>query len=66
MFDEDDNNMIWVSIDRTVDLVGAAQVYYRRGASIAKSLFLGDKYGHSEQDKPQEMAELGHSLALVQ
>jgi hypothetical protein len=65
MFDKDDNNIMWVSVDRILDLVGAAQVYYRRGASIAKSLFLVDKYSYSEEDTPQEITELGRSVALV-
>jgi hypothetical protein len=52
MFDEDDNNIMWVSVDCILDLVGAAQVYYRIGASIAKSLFLVDKYSYSKEDTP--------------
>ena len=65
MFDEDDNDIIWVSVDRIVDLVGAAQVYYRRGMSIYKSLFLVDKHGYSEEDVPQDVADIGRDLALT-
>jgi hypothetical protein len=65
MFDEDDNDMIWISVDRIVDLVGVAQLYYRRGASIAKALFLVDKHGCSEVDIPQPVADIGRDLAIM-
>ncbi|KZM18265.1 hypothetical protein ST47_g10591 [Ascochyta rabiei] len=65
MFDEDNNDIIWISVDRVVDLVGAAQVYYRRGTSIIKALFLVDKYGRSEVDTPQQAADIGRDLALI-
>jgi hypothetical protein len=50
MLDEEDNDMIWISIDRIFDLVGVAQVYYydKDQCSISKRLFLVDKHGYSE------------------
>jgi hypothetical protein len=47
-FDEEVNRIIWVLVDCIVDLVGVAQVCYREGTVISKSLFLVDKYGYSE------------------
>ena len=65
MFDEHDNDLIWISVDRIVDLVGAAQVYYRRGISTEKCLFLVDKHCCSEVDVPQHVAHIGRELAAT-
>lgn len=65
MFDEDINDIIWISVDLIVDLVGAAQVYYRKGANIAKSLFLVDKHGYSEVDTPQRVSDIGPTLSAI-
>jgi hypothetical protein len=48
-FEEDDNEMRWVSIDRIVDLVGVAQVYYRTQRLVEKALYIVDKHGFSEE-----------------
>jgi hypothetical protein len=47
-FNENQNEMIWVTIDQIVGLVGAAQVPYRHGAVLLKALYITDKDGYSE------------------
>lgn len=65
MFNEHDTDFFCIPIDRIVDLVGAAQVYYLRGASTEKHLFLVDKHGYSEEDVPQHIARIGSGLAAT-
>jgi hypothetical protein len=50
MFDEEANNMIWISANQILDLVRVAQVYYydNKKRGILKLLFLVDKHGFSE------------------
>jgi hypothetical protein len=50
MFDEEANDMIWISANQVLDLVGVAQVYYydNETRGISKLLFLVDKHGFSE------------------
>jgi hypothetical protein len=48
-FEEDDNEIRWVSIDCIVDLVGVAQVYYRTQRLVKKALYIVDKHGFSEE-----------------
>jgi hypothetical protein len=50
MFDEEANNMIWISVNQILDLVRVAQVYYydNKTRGILKLLFLVDKHGFSE------------------
>jgi hypothetical protein len=52
MFNEDDNSMLWISVNTIVDIVGAAQVYYRRGVSTRKCLYIVDKHCYSDVDTP--------------
>jgi hypothetical protein len=65
IFDENTNSIIWILVDRIVDLVGAAQVYHYKGSTLCKSLFLVDKQGHSEIDSPQQSASVGPDLSVV-
>jgi hypothetical protein len=62
-FNENDNDLIWISIDRIVDLIGAAHVWYRRGVSTEKSLYIVDKHCFSDVDLPQDVACIGPELA---
>jgi hypothetical protein len=65
MFDEHDTDFFCIPIHQIVDLVGAAQVYYRRGALIEKHLFLVDKHSRSEEDVPQHVSRIGSGLAAI-
>jgi len=65
MFNEHDTDFFCVPIDRVVDLVGAAQVYYLRGASTEKHLFLVDKHSYSEEDVPQHISRIRSGLAAT-
>jgi hypothetical protein len=47
-FEEDDNEIRWVSINLIIDVVGVAQVYYRKQGLVKKALYLVDKHGISE------------------
>jgi hypothetical protein len=50
MFDEEANDMIWISANQILDLVGVAQVCYydNKTRGISKLLFLVNKHGFSE------------------
>jgi hypothetical protein len=65
MFDEDNNSMLWISVNLIVDIVGAAQVYYRRGVSTQKCLYIVDKHCYSDVDTPQDVAHIGQELAAM-
>ena len=65
MFDEHDTDLFCIPVDQIVDLVGAAQVYYRRGVLIEKHLFLVDKRSYSEMDISQHVANVGRELAAM-
>lgn len=52
MFDEGDNSMPWISVNMIVDIFGAAQVYYQRGVSTQKCLYIVDKHCYSDVDTP--------------
>lgn len=65
MFDEHDTGFFCIPINQIVDLIGAAQVYYRRGTSTGKHLFLVDKHAYSERDIPQYMSRVGPGLAAT-
>jgi hypothetical protein len=62
-FNENDNDLIWISVDRIVDLVGAAHVWYRREVSTEKFLYIVDKHCFSEVDLPQHVACIRPELA---
>jgi hypothetical protein len=47
-FEEDDNEMRWVSINLIVDFVGVTQVYYRKQGLVEKAFYLVDKHGISK------------------
>jgi hypothetical protein len=50
MFDEEANDIIWISVNQVLDLIRVAQVYYydNETRGISKLLFLIDKHGFSE------------------
>jgi hypothetical protein len=41
--------MRWVLVDRIVDLIGVAQVYYRKRYMVEKVFYIVDKYGFLEE-----------------
>ena len=65
MFDQDDTSMLWISVTLIVDVVGAAQVYYRTERSVQKCLYIVDKHCYSDVDTPQDVARIGAELAAM-
>lgn len=65
MFDQDDTSMLWISVTLIVDVVGAAQVYYRTEGSVQKCLYIVDKHCYSDVNTPQDVARISAELAAM-
>lgn len=57
--------MLWISVTLIVDVVRAAQVYYRTEGSVQKCLYIVDKHCYSDVNTPQDVARISAELAAM-